>query len=685
VVKYRVGHVEVLPQHNKIISEGEVIRLEPKIMQVLEHLIIHKGEVLSREQIIQSLWPEQVVGHEVITRAIFELRKYFRDDPKHPSFIETIPRKGYCFVHEYEVNEPLPEQAAKRAKPPKLLATMSIAVCITVWLMLNFAQFTPEEVANDTTTDIETILLENSAERISDHQLSPEQSTVVYIRQQGDFWLLKTLNLETLHKSVIVESKRSLRSPRWITENRIVYLKCGEEHCDVIEKNLTHNKQRLLHRTPKRLIRMDIDAVSQKLVAEVAVKEGRYLQLYSLETKQELNTVNLPHRSVSKPRFSSDTLKLFFISTIKFENPTIHQWHIEQESITHSVDIFNRIFDYTEIDHNRLLVAGRKQGQTGIWLVDIQSNSHTLLIPSAISEVISAVDAHGEGRKLIFSAIERDIDTYINGDNALIKAMNSSMIDMNAIWATEQKKLFYVSNRSGSYEMWQTDKLGASKLTTLNANLLHRPILSNDGKLLAFVSPLKAKSQIHIAKLGNKITISTAELLGEIQLLAWSHDNKYIYYSAYERGNYHIFKYSLETKYTEPIIVSAGFMLHEDVNTNDFYYIDTQEKRLMRQTKEGEIQQLSSTLKGAERLKPLQATVDNGALYYIATKAGLPTLTMYNISSGTYQDLDTLPAGAYVTQIVKHEEKWMAIYDLTHPDKSRLYQSTIKMTEKPDK
>jgi len=671
--KYRVGSFEVLPQHNKIVSNAEEIRLEPKIMQVLVHLILHKGEVLSREQIIESLWPEQVVGHEVITRAIFELRKYFGDDPKQPLFIETIPRKGYSFVHHYEVIESIPNKVSKNIRLPLVVVFIAALVAILV------IQFLPpaDEKAVDAEPKIETILLENSEHRITDHQLSPEQSSVIYVRRQGDFWLLKTMALSTLHKTVLVESKIPLRSPMWVSESKIVYLKCDRQLCNIIEKDLQSNKQKSLHKTEKRLVKMDVDVASQKLVAEVATREGRYLQLYSLEKKTELEAIELPYSLARKPLFSSDGQSVFFISTNKTENPKIHRWHLSENKIIQTVDIFNRVFGYTEIDNQQLLVAGRKHGETAIWRVDLNDNSSTLMSSNAIGEFFTAVDAYGTGDKWISASVQRNVDTYATQEIPMLSSINSSMIDMNAIWDNENNKLFYVSNRSGDYELWQTDPSGTRKLTGLGTNLINRPILSKDKKQLAFVSPLKSKSQVHILALNTDKQVSTVELPGEIQLLAWSADNEFLYYSAYERENYHIFKYSLAEQHAEPVLVSAGFMLHEDTATGDFYYIDTQEKRLMRQSKSGEIEQLSSTLDNSWRLRPLQAMIDNGSLYYIAFYDGVPTLTQYEIATGEYNKLETLPADAYVTQILNDEGRKVVVYDITHPDKSRLYQSTV--------
>lgn len=76
---------------------GATSRLEPKAAEVLNLLISRRGEVLSREDILQTVWPDRVVVDEVLTRAIGLVRKGFGDTQPH-RFVETLPKRGYRFV-----------------------------------------------------------------------------------------------------------------------------------------------------------------------------------------------------------------------------------------------------------------------------------------------------------------------------------------------------------------------------------------------------------------------------------------------------------------------------------------------------------------------------------------------------------------------------------------------------------
>jgi len=99
---FRVGTWLVQPNLNTIIRDGRTLRLEPKVMAVLVCLSQRAGEPISKEELLQSVWPGTFVSDDVLSRSIFELRRVFEDDARHPTVIQTIPKKGYRLVAAVE-------------------------------------------------------------------------------------------------------------------------------------------------------------------------------------------------------------------------------------------------------------------------------------------------------------------------------------------------------------------------------------------------------------------------------------------------------------------------------------------------------------------------------------------------------------------------------------------------------
>ncbi len=80
------------------LGSGEVA-LTPKAMALLEYLMTHPDELLTRERLLDSVWGwDYPAGTRTVDTRIAELRRSLNDDPNDPRYIETVPGQGYRFV-----------------------------------------------------------------------------------------------------------------------------------------------------------------------------------------------------------------------------------------------------------------------------------------------------------------------------------------------------------------------------------------------------------------------------------------------------------------------------------------------------------------------------------------------------------------------------------------------------------
>jgi len=63
------------------------------------------GRVVPKERLINRVWSDTNVTDDVLTRSISELRRIFADDPRHPRFIQTIPKGGYRLIAAVSAND----------------------------------------------------------------------------------------------------------------------------------------------------------------------------------------------------------------------------------------------------------------------------------------------------------------------------------------------------------------------------------------------------------------------------------------------------------------------------------------------------------------------------------------------------------------------------------------------------
>jgi DNA-binding winged helix-turn-helix (wHTH) protein/predicted ATPase len=92
------GAYRLDPQNEQLWRDQQVIRLTGKSFAVLRYLAEHPKQLVSRSELLRSVWAETIVSATTITSCIKELRKALEDDAKAPRYIETVHRRGYRFI-----------------------------------------------------------------------------------------------------------------------------------------------------------------------------------------------------------------------------------------------------------------------------------------------------------------------------------------------------------------------------------------------------------------------------------------------------------------------------------------------------------------------------------------------------------------------------------------------------------
>src|SRR5262245_20656867 len=77
---------------------GEVVRLEPKVFDVLAYLVRQRDRVVPKDELLARLWPGEFVSETVLPRCITAARKAVGDDPAGQKVIQTVHGRGYRFV-----------------------------------------------------------------------------------------------------------------------------------------------------------------------------------------------------------------------------------------------------------------------------------------------------------------------------------------------------------------------------------------------------------------------------------------------------------------------------------------------------------------------------------------------------------------------------------------------------------
>ncbi len=78
-------------------NEG-MVKLEPKVLALLTYLVENENRYISMKELHENVWQDRCVSDAAVRRAIGKLRLLFNDDHKTPSYIQSIPKRGYKLI-----------------------------------------------------------------------------------------------------------------------------------------------------------------------------------------------------------------------------------------------------------------------------------------------------------------------------------------------------------------------------------------------------------------------------------------------------------------------------------------------------------------------------------------------------------------------------------------------------------
>ena len=115
---YEFGPYRVDARERRLLRNGAVVPLTPKVFDILLVLVQNSGHILSKDEVMKLVWPHTAVEEGNIARNISTLRNALGESPREHQYIETVPWRGYRFVASVK------EVRAESVKP----AISSIAV-----------------------------------------------------------------------------------------------------------------------------------------------------------------------------------------------------------------------------------------------------------------------------------------------------------------------------------------------------------------------------------------------------------------------------------------------------------------------------------------------------------------------------------------------------------------------------
>jgi DNA-binding winged helix-turn-helix (wHTH) protein len=96
---YRFGDFVLEPAQQRLtVGDRQPVALTPKAFHTLLCLVKRSGDLVTKQELLASVWPDVIVEEAILARNVADLRRALGDDSSTPRYIETLPKRGYRFI-----------------------------------------------------------------------------------------------------------------------------------------------------------------------------------------------------------------------------------------------------------------------------------------------------------------------------------------------------------------------------------------------------------------------------------------------------------------------------------------------------------------------------------------------------------------------------------------------------------
>lgn len=588
------------------------MRLQRQPTQVLLLLVKRAGEIVTREEIQQTIWTDDIViNFEVgLNRCIGQIRAVLLDDADVPRFIETIPRVGYRFIAPVTIAAPVPK-APPSPPSPVLLASSEVPASTPkprwrIWTLvgclaiLGIAGYFvthsgDQKIASDL---ILSPLITELGFSVSP-TFSPDGTQVAFS------WNGPVQNNFDIYVKV-VGSRGALRltdtpeieySPTWSPDGRIIAFCRGAENGRAsiwTMPPLGGTAQKIIDLSwlaafDARVLAWSHD--SSRIVYPDRVPRGTTNALFAVDIKSgSIHQITFPSGSDTDmdPAYSPDGHSLAFVRDVGRGISRIYVLPLRSDGTSAGEPKLLSWPDFDNVylgrplwtsDNRSIIFASNKTGEQQLWLGDTNGSSAPQLLPIAPAVVDAALSATGKlavVRELHDTDIWRlNLDLIGREETVLPEhSANSTRLEANPQISPDGSRIAFESNRSGFSEIWTSNVDGSHpvELTETKHPGTGSPAWSHDGARIAFDSRIDGVPRIYwIPSQGGRPSVLTAS--GERSVVPnWSADDKWIFFTSDHDAQAQIWRIPAQGGTAEQVTRNGGFAPVASPDSEFLYY-----------------------------------------------------------------------------------------------------------------
>ncbi len=677
---FHIGDWQVQPQLNCVQKGDRSFHLEPKIMQVLVQLASHPNEVLSKDQLISTVWADTFVGDDVLTRSISEIRRVLEDDARAPRFIQTIPKTGYRLLvpvtHDAEPHSgngngtalasqtPVPPTKVQSGKPETAkpagnsFLIIAASIFLLVALIAGWAWFSRSKAPKYSPDEFKTVPLTSYLGTEMQPSFSPDGNQVAFVwkdeNSQYQHVYVKLLGSETPLK--VTSDAANDYSPVWSPDGRsIAFLRVSPKDRGIYVVPSIGGAARKIY-TPVGTIEWDRGTLSWSPDGKhLAFPDGKSakspssIYTLSLDNLQATKLTAPPELSDgdSSPAFSNDGSKLAFV---RGSEGAVRDIFVANADGTNAKQLtFDRRYvsgiAWTA-DGSALVFSSDRGGKYSLWRIALNGKEPERLPVGGEDAFSPAISKKGDRlayaqRSAKWSILRVDLTDHA-GKNGVTRVLSSTQQDSFAKVSPDSSRLAFQSVRSGTQEIWLSgiDGSGLVKLTSFEGPLTGSPAWSPDGRQLAFDSRPKGHSQIYVTSVEGGVPRPVTEGNSNDIVPSWSRDGNWIYFGSNRSGSWQIWKVSSSGGEPQQVTKQGGFVALESSDGQWLYFAKADAPGIWKIPAQGGAE--SQVLKQPKVGDWSNWSVDRKGIYFLDSSSSPGSIQFYDFATQRTSRLNNL-------------------------------------------
>jgi Tol biopolymer transport system component/DNA-binding winged helix-turn-helix (wHTH) protein len=590
------------PQARELRKHGIALHIAPQALAVLGLLLKRPGEIVTREELRNQLWPDTHVDFEGNLNAIIrDLREALLDSARHPRYIETRPKQGYRFIAPVSAvsAKPAPRIPAPAATPPAPARRAFRYVYAVGLILVAAAVLLSRGLLRRSAAPLRAgriVQITNYVGSEGHPSFSPDGARVVFhwngSERTGFDIYVKQIGSEQLLQLTATPEDDVM--PAWSPDGRdIAFLRrlAGKRSAIMLISALGGVERQVQVVPTGGSFAWSPDGqwiAYSGLPTDYLDRppEGTGLYAISLQTgrKRQLTRPSSAVLGDVDPAFSPDGRRVAFFRTSSTGANDLYVADIgpglvpagEPRKLTS--DSRGARSPVWTPDGKAILFTSDRGGLNSLWRISPLPNSKPVAVGG--EDVFTpAVDA--AGRRVIYeraALVDRLSSIELCGPGCasgpLRRLVFSPKLARNPAYSPDGRHIAFESSRSGNTEIWVCDRDGsnARQLTFFNGPLTGTPRWSPDGAWLAFDSRVQGKGKIFVVPAAGgqprQLTFGPHEDI----VPNWSRDGRSIYFVSDRTGEFQIWKMPAGAGAPVQITRKGGFHAAESFDGKTLYY-----------------------------------------------------------------------------------------------------------------